>query len=58
MRKLPPKLHCATSSGRLENRELFETKFAAELHGMASASPAQIVGKNVTVLVFDGGQIF
>ncbi len=32
--------------------------FSAELCGVASVGPAHIVGKNVAVLPFDGGQIF
>ncbi len=58
MRKSPPKSIEPASGGRLEDGELFEAQFGAELRSMASASPAQIVGKNVAVLVFDGGQVF
>ncbi len=49
-------VHGAASGGRFKDRELFEAKFAAELHGMASVRPAQIIGKNIAVLVFNGGQ--
>ena len=50
-------VHGAASGGGLEDGELFEAKFGAEFRGVASARPAQIVGKNIAVLLFDGGQI-
>ena len=50
--------HVATGGGWLEYRELFEAKFSAKLRGVASLNPAQIVGKNITVLMFICGQVF
>ncbi len=57
-KEVAAEVHCAARGGRFEDGELLEPKFAAELRGVASVNPAQIVGKNVAVLVLDSRQVF
>ena len=49
--------HVAARRSRFVNGELFEAEFGAHLRSVASVGPAQIVGKDVAVLLFDGGLV-